>query len=95
MTHVATWRGFVSVAFLIDAFARRIVGWRRRRKRTAASSYTEVELEIPVDGRVALTQIRRTSDRSVRAATWYADRGVTSEGRPSGDDILEASAAHS
>ena len=34
-------------------------------------------------------------DRSVRAATWYADRGVTSEGRPSGDDILEASAAHS
>jgi transposase InsO family protein len=26
--HVATWRGFVYVAFVIDVFARRIVGWR-------------------------------------------------------------------
>lgn len=28
LTCVATWRGFVYVAFVIDAFARRIVGWR-------------------------------------------------------------------
>ncbi len=27
-TYVATWNGFVYVAFVIDAFARRIVGWR-------------------------------------------------------------------
>ena len=27
-TYVATWRGFVYVAFVIDTFARRIVGWR-------------------------------------------------------------------
>jgi len=27
-TYVATWRGFVYVAFVIDAYARRIVGWR-------------------------------------------------------------------
>jgi transposase InsO family protein len=27
-TYVATWEGFVYVAFIIDAFARRIVGWR-------------------------------------------------------------------
>jgi putative transposase len=27
-TYVATWQGFVYVAFVIDAFARRIVGWR-------------------------------------------------------------------
>src|SRR4029450_10537510 len=26
--YVATWRGFVYVAFVIDVFARRIVGWR-------------------------------------------------------------------
>jgi hypothetical protein len=25
---VATWRGFVYVAFVIDVFSRRIVGWR-------------------------------------------------------------------
>jgi len=27
-TYVTTWRGFVYVAFVIDVFARRIVGWR-------------------------------------------------------------------
>ncbi|MEO1329179.1 MAG: IS3 family transposase [Pseudomonadota bacterium] len=27
-TYVATWRGFAYVAFVIDAYARRIVGWR-------------------------------------------------------------------
>ena len=38
-TYVATWSGFVYVAFVIDAFARRIVGWRA--SRTAhAGSYT-------------------------------------------------------
>ena len=28
LTYVATWQGFVYVAFVIDVFARRIVGWR-------------------------------------------------------------------
>jgi transposase InsO family protein len=28
LTYGATWRGFICVAFVIDAFARRIVGWR-------------------------------------------------------------------
>jgi putative transposase len=28
VTYVATWRGFAYVAFVIDVFARRIVGWR-------------------------------------------------------------------
>jgi putative transposase len=28
LTYVATWCGFVYVAFVIDAFARRVVGWR-------------------------------------------------------------------
>ena len=27
-TCVATWKGFVYVAFVIDAYARRIIGWR-------------------------------------------------------------------
>ncbi len=27
-TYVATWKGFVYVAFVIDTYARRIVGWR-------------------------------------------------------------------
>src|SRR5437870_2929262 len=28
LTYVATWRGFVYAAFVIDVFSRRIVGWR-------------------------------------------------------------------
>ena len=28
LTYVATWRGFAYTAFVIDAYARRIVGWR-------------------------------------------------------------------
>src|SRR5208283_1909375 len=35
--YVATWAGFVYVAFVIDAFARRIVGWRV--SRTAHASF--------------------------------------------------------
>jgi putative transposase len=30
-TYIATWGGFVYVAFIVDAFARRIVGWRANR----------------------------------------------------------------
>ena len=34
-TYVSTWQGFVYVAFVIDAFARRIVGWRVSRSARA------------------------------------------------------------
>jgi transposase InsO family protein len=34
LTYVATWRGFAYVAFVIDVFARRIVGWRVSRGST-------------------------------------------------------------
>jgi transposase InsO family protein len=39
-TFVATWAGFVYVAFIIDVFARRIVGWRVSR-----SMHTELVLD--------------------------------------------------
>src|SRR5438552_3096361 len=39
-TFVATWRGFVYVAFVIDVFARRIVGWR-----VSASLHTDFVLD--------------------------------------------------
>ena len=42
-TYVATWQGFVYVAFVIDAFARRIVGWRV--SRTARASFVLDALE--------------------------------------------------
>jgi len=39
-TYVATWRGFAYVAFVIDVFARRIVGWR-----ASASLHTDFVLD--------------------------------------------------
>mgnify|MGYP003124226642 CR=1 FL=1 len=42
-TYVATWRGFVYVAFVIDTFARRIVGWRV--SRTAHTDFVLDALE--------------------------------------------------
>ena len=36
-TYVATWTGFVYVAFVIDAYAQRVVGWRA--SRTARTSF--------------------------------------------------------
>jgi transposase InsO family protein len=42
-TYVATWQGFVHVAFVIDTFARRIVGWRA--SRTAQTGFVLDALE--------------------------------------------------
>ena len=48
-TYVATWQGFVYVAFVIDAFARRIVGWRV--SRTAHAGFVLDALEQAVHQR--------------------------------------------
>ena len=39
-TYVATWAGFVYVAFVIDVFSRRIIGWR-----VARSMQTDLVLD--------------------------------------------------
>jgi putative transposase len=65
LTYVATWHGFVYVAFVIDAFARRIVGWR-------ASSALRTALALD-----ALEQA--LYDRSLnadQALVHHSDRGV-------------------
>ena len=48
-TYVATWQGFVYVAFVIDAYARRIVGWRV--SRTAHAGFVLDALEQAVHER--------------------------------------------
>ena len=48
-TYVATWAGFVYVAFVIDAFARRIVGWRV--SRTAHATFVLDALEQAIHAR--------------------------------------------
>jgi len=48
-TYVATWQGFVYVAFVIDAYARRIVGWRV--SRTAHAGFVLDALEQAIHQR--------------------------------------------
>ena len=50
-TYVATWSGFVYVAFVIDAYARRIVGWRV--SRTAHAGFVLDALEQALQNRRA------------------------------------------
>jgi putative transposase len=64
-TYVATWAGFVYVAFIIDVFARRIVGWRV--SRTAHAGFVLDALEQALHAR-----------RPVRGGglVHHSDRGV-------------------
>jgi len=48
-TYVATWSGFVYVAFVIDTYARRIVGWRA--SRTAHADFVLDALEQAIHDR--------------------------------------------
>ena len=50
-TYVATWAGFVYVAFVIDAYARRIAGWRV--SRTAHAGFVLDALEQALHARRA------------------------------------------
>jgi transposase InsO family protein len=61
-TYVATWRGFVYVAFVIDAFSRRIVGWR---------AHTSMKTELVLDALEQALHDRETDGRLV----CHSDRG--------------------
>ena len=65
-TYVATWVGFVYVAFVIDAYARRIVGWRV--SRSAHAGFALDALEQAIDDRrpVSGGGIVHHSDRGVQ-----------------------------
>ncbi len=52
-TYVSTWAGFVYVAFVIDAYARRIVGWRV--SRTAHAGFLLDALEQAIHDRKPLS----------------------------------------
>ena len=64
LTYVATWCGFVYVAFVIDAFARRIVGWR-----VSNSLHTDIALD-------ALEQALYDRQVQQEALIHHSDRGV-------------------
>ncbi len=63
-TYVATWGGFVYVAFVIDVFARRIVGWRVSRS---------MQAEFVLDALEQALHERRPPDGS--GLIHHSDRG--------------------
>ncbi len=64
-TYVATWQGFVYVAFVIDVFARCIVGWRV--SRTAQTSFVLDALEQALhDRRPARGRLTCHSDKGAQ-----------------------------
>lgn len=65
-TYVATWQGFVYVAFVIDAYARRIVGWRV--SRTAHAGFVLDALEQALHDRKPVQRggLVHHSDRGVQ-----------------------------
>jgi len=63
ITYVATWRGFVFVAFVIDVFSRRIVGWRVS---------TSIKTELVLDALEQAIQARGKSDELIH----HSDRGT-------------------
>jgi transposase InsO family protein len=65
LTYVATWRGFVYVAFVIDVFSRRIVGWR-------ASSSLRSDLALDALEQALYDRPITESPRLVH----HSDRGV-------------------
>ena len=80
-TYVATWAGFVYVAFVIDAFARRIVGWRV--SRTAHASFVLDALEQALHARkpASGTGLVHHSDRgsqyvSIKYSERLAEAGI-------------------
>ena len=79
-TYVATWQGFVYVAFVIDAFARRIVGWRVSRVAHAGFVLDALEQAIhdrrPVKGSLTHHSDRGSQYVSIRYTERLLDAGI-------------------
>lgn len=79
-TYVATWQGFVYVAFVIDAFARRIVGWRA--SRTAHAGFVLDALDQALHDRQPVHRggLIHHSDRGVQYVSIRYSEGLAEAG---------------
>src|SRR5258708_18837575 len=68
-TYVATWAGFVYVAFVIDAYARRIVGWRVSRSAHAGFVLDALEQALHDRRPVSGSGLVHHSDRGVQSVS--------------------------
>ena len=94
-TYVATWRGFVYVAFVIDVFARRIVGWRVSRSLHTDFVLDALEQAIYDPSETAPDGLIHHSDRgtqylSMRYTDRLADAGIAPSVGSRGDSYDNA-----
>jgi transposase InsO family protein len=79
-TYVATWQGFVYVAFVVDAYARRIVGWRVSRSAHAGFVLDALEQALherrPMGGRLVHHSDRGSQYVCIRYSERLAEAGV-------------------
>jgi transposase InsO family protein len=80
-TYVSTWQGFAYVAFIIDAFARRIVGWRVSRHARADFVLDALEQALHERQPLAKGGLVHHSDRgaqyvSIRYTERLAEAGI-------------------
>jgi len=81
-TYVATWSGFVYVAFVIDVFARRIIGWRVARSMRAELVLDA--LEQAIWARSGIEGVVHHSDRgSQYLSIRYSERLAEADAQPS------------
>lgn len=81
-TYVATWSGFVYVAFVIDVFARRIIGWRVARSMNAELVLDA--LEQAIWSRSGIDGVVHHSDRgSQYLSIRYSERLAEAGAQPS------------
>jgi hypothetical protein len=70
ITYVATWTGFVYVAFVSDLFSRRIVGWR---------ASPSLRSDLALDALEQALWQRQHDDQDVTGVVHHSDRGVQGE----------------
>jgi len=79
LTYVATWTGLVYVAFVIDAFARRIVGWRVSRSLRTDLVLDALEQALwdrPIDDRLVHHSDHGTQYLSIRYTERLAQAAI-------------------
>jgi transposase InsO family protein len=93
-TYVATWSGFVHVAFVVDAFARRIVGWRVSRTATAGFVLDALEQALharrPVEGGLVHHSDRGVQYVSITYTERLAEAGIAPSVGSVGDSFDNA-----
>lgn len=95
LTYVATWQGFVYVAFVIDVFSRRIVGWRAATSLRSDLALDALEQALYARPLTSTESLVHHSDRggqylSIRYTERLAEAGIEPSVGSTGDSYDNA-----